>query len=108
MAEKDQIPPMLKHGVGNIGEIHPTGEQYLDIHTGPPVHDPGKAVTPMKAGIGEIPIGNQSADTNMVPQDGLHDVGRIDGKDGFGKPGSGPSQSIRKSTIGMTYDYPGL
>ena len=109
MAEKDQIPPMLKHGVGNIGKIQPTGEEYLDVHIGPPVHDPGPSVTPMKAGIGEIKIGNQSADQANIPIDGLHDVGSIDGKSGAGKPGSlGSPESHRKNSTGMTYEYPGL
>lgn len=110
MAREDQMPPKLAHGIGEVGCFEPTGAPgSTGVKMGPPVFDPGKVVTPMTEGIGEIPISNTSADTNKVPIDGLHDVGSIDGKDGGGKPGSlGSPESHRMNSTGMTYKYPGL
>ena len=107
MSSSDQMPPKLAHGIGEF-EVMPTGAP-TDIKMGVGSVDPGTKVTPMKAGIGEIPIGNASSAVPGAKIDGLHNVGAIDGKENGGNPGSlGSPDSHRKNSTGMTYDYPGL
>lgn len=107
MAEKDQIPPKLGHGIGEF-EVAPTGEP-TDIKMGPGAGMDETATSVMAKGIGEIPIGNKSSAVPGAMIDGLHNVGAIDGKEGGGKPDSlGSADSHRKNSTGMTYDYPGL
>ena len=100
MGSELQKETSIPHDGGCIGKIEPTGAE-TDISMGPKAGmDSGTSLTPMKAGVGELPVSGKSS---SVP--GVH----IDGNTNTGKVGGdGSESSYRKSTTGMTYDYPGL
>lgn len=104
--EETKIP----HDGGNIGSINPTS---APDSTGKPMGPTGgvasgTALTPMKAGIGEIPVDGKSSSVPSAPIDGLHQV-KVDGKE-MGGVDSGPDHMsfVKNGGVGGAPPYPGL